>query len=146
MPVFDIAMHPKKLTYREMEQMKLEDLRNHVCNYHIYKEFSTPFTYLFVKFGVSPNAITLSSIILVIIGFYFLSIGSYFYFIIGLLFFVLFKILDMSDGEVVRITNMPSKEGIFYDRISHYFFSVCLGLGFGFGLFRLYNNKSKLCR
>ena len=134
-------MNPKKLAYKEMKKRQLEDLRNNVCNYHVYKEFSTPFTYAFVKLGISPNAITLSSILLVLAGFYFLSLGTYFGFIIGLLFFALFKIFDMSDGEVVRIQNSHSIEGAYYDRISHYVFGISLAMGLGMGLYRLYGQE-----
>lgn len=134
-------MDPKKLDYREMKRRQLEDLRNNVCNYHIYKEFSTPFTYVFLKLGISPNAITLSSILLVLAGFYFLSLGTYPGFIIGLLFFALFKIFDMSDGEVVRIQNTHSIEGAYYDRISHYAFSLCLAAGLGIGLYKMHQNE-----
>lgn len=137
-------MDPKKLTHWQIKRRQVEDMRNKVCNYTLLREISTPFTYLFVKLGISPNVITLSSIILVLIGFYFLSIGDYLNFIVGLLFFVLFKIFDNCDGEVARIQKSRSIEGVFYDRISHYAFALTFGLGFSIGGYHLTGQEFSL--
>ena len=131
----------KKISYREIKKEQLEDLKKNVMNFHFYRYFSTPFTYIFVKLGISPNAITISSFFLCLAGFYFLAKGTYLDILISMLFFVLFKTMDMSDGEVARIQNSPSIEGMYFDRISHYIFSLSIGIGFGIGLTKLYNNE-----
>ncbi len=130
-----------KLTYREIKERQKNDLKSNISGYYIYRHFSTPFTWFFVNIGASPNIVTLSSFILCLLGFYFLSQGTYSYLIIGLLFFILFKTLDMSDGETARILNATSIEGVYFDRISHYLYSFCLGLGVGFGLNKIYHNE-----
>jgi len=133
-------MHKRKITYKEVKSKQQGDLDSNISKYYIYRHFSTPFTWAFVKLGISPNKITILSFLLCFIGFYFLSQGTYAFLLLGLLFFALFKILDMSDGEVARIQNTASIEGLYFDRISHYIYSVCFGLGLGFGLYRLYQN------
>ena len=133
-------MNAKKITYKEIKQKQQKDLRSNVMNYYIGRNYSVPFTYIFVKLGVSPNALTISSFFLCLIGFYFLSLGKYVYLLFGLFFFILFRIVDFSDGEVARIQNKKSVEGFYFDIISHYIFYLSLGLGLGFGLYRLYQN------
>ena len=129
-----------RFTYREVKLKQKHDLDTKVAVYNISRRFSTPSTWIFANLGISPNAITISSFFLCIIGFYFLSLGNYIYLIFGLLFFILFRIFDTSDGEVARLQNKISIEGIYFDRISHYLYTCCLGIGLGFGMYRLYMN------
>ena len=129
-----------KFGYKELKLKQKQDLETKVSVYNISRHFSTPFTWIFANFGISPNSITILNFFLCLIGFYLLSLGSYISLIFGLLFFILFKMLDTSDGEVARIQNKTSIEGIYFDRISHYLYSCCLGIGLGLGLYRLYKN------
>ena len=133
-------MNNKKITYGKIKSMQLEDMQTKAIDINIYRNFSTPFTWAFVKLGISPNTITISSFFLCLIGFYLLAQGSHIYIILGLLFFVLFKIFDDSDGEVARIQNALSIEGLYFDRVGHYIYSVCLGMGLGLGIYRIYQN------
>ena len=133
-------MNTKKIAYKEVKLRQRRDLNSGVSKYYVYRYFSVPFTWIFVNLGISPNTITLSGSILCLIGFYFLSLGSYIYMILGFIFLIFFKIMDMADGEVARIQDSSSMEGVYFDRISHYIFSICMGLGLGFGLYRLYQN------
>jgi len=133
-------MRKRKLTYKQVKSKQQKDLDSNIAKYYVYRHISSPFTWVFVNLGISPNAITISSFFLCLIGFYLLSQGSYLYLIWGLLFFVLFKIMDMSDGEVARIQNNLSIEGLYFDRVGHYIYSVCLGIGLGLGLYRIYQN------
>lgn len=133
-------MNTKKITFKEVKLRQRRDLNSGVSKYYVYRHFSVPFTWIFVNLGISPNTITLSSFILCLIGFYFLSLGSYVYMILGFIFLIFFKIMDMADGEVARIQGSSSMEGVYFDRVSHYIFSICMGLGLGFGLYRLYQN------
>jgi len=129
-----------KLSYREVKEYQKQDIKKNISGYYLYRHFSTPFTWFFVNIGVSPNLITLSSFVLCLVGFFFLLQGTYLFFVVGLSFFILFKVLDMSDGETARLQNTTSVEGVYFDRISHYLYSFCLGLGIGFGLNKIYNN------
>ncbi len=127
-------------TYKEIKEKQTADLSAMAMNRNIYRHFCTPFTYIFIKLGIMPNNITISSLFLCFLGFYLLSRGSYLNIILGLFAFLLFRTIDMSDGEVARWQNATSKEGVYFDRISHYIFALCFGIGFGIGLSRLYGN------
>lgn len=136
-------MKPIKITYKEVKLRQREFFRSYPTGnlYNIYRHFSNPFTYAFVRLGISPNTISIGYFFLCIIGSLFLAFGTYFYFFVGMFFFILFKILDDSDGEVARIQNSYSIEGVYLDRVGHYIFILCLGFGLGFGLYKLYNNE-----
>ncbi|MBI2651813.1 CDP-alcohol phosphatidyltransferase family protein [Candidatus Woesearchaeota archaeon] len=129
-----------KLTYREIKSRQIQDIKKNISGYYVYRHLSSPLTWLFIKFDISPNAITIASLFIPLIGFFFLFIGTYLTLIAGILFFILFKILDMCDGEVARLLNKTSIEGVYYDRISHYSFTYFIGIGIGAGLFRLYGS------
>ena len=133
-------MNSKKITYREIKEKQKADLNAMVMNRNIYRQMCTPFTYIFLRLGIEPNTITISSLLLCFLGFYFLSKGSYGFMLLGFLCFLLFRTIDMSDGEVARWQNATSKEGVYFDRVSHYIFALCFGIGLSIGLSRLYGN------
>jgi len=141
-------MHPKKkITYAEVKFKQKSDLESGTSRNMIYRKISTPFTYALVNLGFSPSIISILNFFPPLIGFFFLSYGGYWHMILGLMFFVLFKILDCSDGEVARITNPnamnplhKSIEGPYFDGVGHYIYPICLYSGLGIGIFRMYGN------
>lgn len=133
-------MNNKKLTYKEIREKQKSDMRDRKIHIDIYRNFSTPFTWAFIKLGISPNTITILSYFLCIIGAFFLAKGTYVFLFIGLLFFVLFRILDDSDGEIARLQKSESIKGVYFDRVSHYIYNFFLGLGLGIGLDKLYQH------
>lgn len=135
-------MDKKKITYKQVRDKKKYYISIKKTNQYLYKGLSFPFTYMFIKLGFSPNTITLLEYLLCVIGYIFLSIGTYKYLIIGLLFFILFYAFDSSDGDVARILNQKSIEGVFFDEISHYVFAICLGIGVGQGLSKIYQSET----
>lgn len=137
-----------KITYKQVKEKQTEDLKSKTSRYMIYRKFSTPFTYVFVKLGVSPAAVSILNFITPIAGYFLLSIGTYLFIILGILFFVLAKVLDCSDGEVARIQNPKamndlhkSIEGPYFDGVAHFIYSTFLGVGLGMGLSRIYNDE-----
>lgn len=134
-------MNRVRISYKEVKKRQEEDLRACLMENNIYRHFSSPFTYLLLRLGITPNKLTISFIFLCLLGGILLSLGTYVTMLIGMLIFLLFKILDDSDGEVARIQKSYSIEGVFIDRTTHYINSLCLGLGMGVGLHSLYKNE-----
>lgn len=137
-----------KKSYREIRSKQIKDLKSKTSRYMVYRAFSTPFTYLFVRLDFSPYSITMLNFLSPLLGFLFLSLGTYASILIGLLFFVLFKILDCSDGEVARIRNpkamdelYKSIEGPYFDSVGHFIYPIFLGMGLGIGFFRLFGSE-----
>ena len=148
-------MHLKKITYEEVKLRQQTDIKRKRDDWHwtkdlynFYRNFSTPFTYMFVRLGISSSAVSILNFFPNIVGFFFLSMGTYTSIIIGLLYFILFKTLDCSDGEVARIQNSelanPQKkitEGSYFDSVGHFIEPICLAMGLGIGLFHLYSEE-----
>lgn len=137
-----------KATYKEIKAKQKSDLKSGTSKYFLYRKFSNPFTYLFVRLDVSPCMVSIISIFPSLIGFGFLFFGTYLSILIGLLFIMLSRILDMSDGEVARFTNPKAMdlmhkdiEGPYFDTFSSYIFNICFTMGFGIGLYHLYNSE-----
>ena len=137
-----------KITYKQIKAKQTEDLKSKTSRYMIYRKFSTPFTYLFVKLGISPISVSILNFIPPIAGYFFMAAGSYPFMILGILSFILFKVLDCSDGEVARIQNPKAMdnlhkgiEGPYFDGFAHFIYSTCLGMGLGVGMFKLYGNE-----
>ena len=132
----------KKVTYRGMRLRQKHDLKSNKIVNSIYRNnFSTFIAYIFVKLGISPNAITISNFFVCIFGFIFASIGTFPYIFVGLFLFILFMTLDYTDGEVARATNKQSLEGLHFEFMQDYIYYCCLGIGLGIGLFRLYQSE-----
>src|SRR3989344_6063366 len=131
-----------KISYREVKRRQLEDFRTYPTGnlYNIYRHFSTPFTYLSLRRGITPNQITIVYFFCCILGGIFLAFGTYLSMLIGAFFFIIFKVLDDSDGEVARIQKSHSIEGVYLDRIGHYIYSLSLGMGLAVGIYGLYGN------
>jgi len=134
-----------EVTYKEIRAKQKRDISIY---YNIYRKLSTPLTYVFVKLGISPSAVSILSFFPCLIGYFFLSAGTYAFIVIGLLFFILYKVLDCSDGEVARIQNPKAMdplhkitEGPYFDAVAHFIEPICLGAGLGIGLFYLYNSR-----
>tara|TARA_Y100000310_G_scaffold267407_1_gene279386 strand:+ start:8227 stop:9096 length:870 start_codon:yes stop_codon:yes gene_type:complete len=139
-------MTDNKITYKEIKAKQGKNLKS--IYYNIYRRFSTPFTYVFVKLGFSPSAVSILNLFPALIGYFFLATGNYFLMGIGLLFFILYKIWDCSDGEVARIQNpkaMDPKhkkvEGMYFDAVAHFIEPIFFGAGLGVGLYKLYNTE-----
>ena len=137
-----------KITYKQIKAKQTEDLKSKTSRYMIYRKFSTPFTYLFVKLGVSPTAVSILNFIPPISGYFLLATGNYLFMVLGILFFMLFKVLDCSDGEVARIQNPKAMdnlhrimEGPYLDGFAHFIYSTCFGMGLGVGIFKLYGTE-----
>ena len=129
------------IKYKDLRERQKRDIKLRLIGINIYRNISTPFTWIFVNLGIAPNTLTLLGFIVPLFGYYYLSQGSYFSMFIGTLWFLLFKILDVCDGEVARFTNSKSLEGLYFDRINHYVFSLAFGVGIGLGLSRIFSDS-----
>ena len=77
------------------------------------------FTIFFIKHKVIPNKITLLMILMSLIGVIFLMLPFWVTKILSILFFILWFVMDCSDGEVARYTKTFSKYGKELDYMAH---------------------------
>ena len=126
------------VTYKEIKIKQQDDINYSRVRYAFYRHLSSHFTHFFIVNNISPNTITLLSILVTILGFFLLSSGNI---ILGTLMFMFFHILDCCDGEVARFQKKHGLEGLYLEDVSHYIYAICLGLGLGIGLFSIYHIK-----
>jgi len=85
------------------------------------------------KTRITPNEVTLFSFLIGIVGAFFFSRGTPFYFLMGGIFAQLSFILDCADGMLARAKNMCSEYGshldLFLDRIIDFSIIVSIGIG-----------------
>jgi phosphatidylglycerophosphate synthase len=102
--------------------------------------FYRPVAFLFVravyKTDLTPNGISKAAILMGVIAGCFYSLGHLVYFRIGALFYVLFNILDCSDGQLARLKKNGTPVGRIIDGISDYLaaIAVYIGILIGFAL------------
>jgi phosphatidylglycerophosphate synthase len=104
----------------------------------IYRFFSIYFTKVAVMLKLSAANVTFVSMITVLIGGLFLTSPSPLMWIGGSLFFILFAILDCSDGEMARYNKSCGPIGRYYDLFAHGVESTSAFLGMSVGLFLLF--------
>lgn len=87
-----------------------------------------------LKTAITPNQITLLSLIFgLLCGACFIS-GSHFFQIAGAIFFILSYVMDNCDGEIARIKNMSSEFGAKFDDIVDWFVDSFFFLTLGYGV------------
>lgn len=76
-------------------------------------------TWLLVKTPISPNTVSLLSILVGLLGAFLLLVPHIGFFFLGLFFLYLNILLDKVDGEIARYRNTHSLRGVFLDEINH---------------------------
>src|SRR5262249_37403488 len=100
------------------------------------RRISRALTRLLLPTGVSPNQITLLSLMLGISSGLLYSMGAYWSAVSGALVFLLSTIIDGCDGEVARLSFLESKLGRYLDIIGDNVVHLFLFAGIAVGLTR----------
>ncbi|PML04860.1 hypothetical protein BCT86_14460 [Vibrio breoganii] len=79
---------------------------------HIHQNLAFPIFLLSKRFGLSPNLITFTSLVLFVIGALFFGYENY---IGSCIFWLVSYIFDCADGAIARSTNNTSRFGAFFD-------------------------------
>ncbi|MCP4176402.1 MAG: CDP-alcohol phosphatidyltransferase family protein [bacterium] len=102
--------------------------------------FYRPLAFLLVKIvyptNITPNQLTIGAIIMGIIGGFFYAQGTPLSpepFIIGALFFMMFNILDCSDGQLARLKKNGTRIGRIIDGAADYVATTAIYIGIGIG-------------
>ncbi len=99
--------------------------------------FYRPLAFLFVKgiysTNITPNQLTVISMIFGVIGALFYSVGNHRSFIIGAILILLYNVFDCSDGQLARLKKNGTAVGRILDGIADYVVSVAVYFGIAFG-------------
>ncbi len=99
------------------------------------RKVSVLLTRLFLRTGLSPNAITMLSLLIGLVAAGSFALGSYAAGILGGLLFQLSAIVDCCDGEVARLTNRQSRFGEQLDIAADNVVHMAIFAGVAWGLF-----------
>lgn len=86
----------------------------------------TPFLRALIRFGVTPNALTLSSCLIITLAGIILASGN---FLVAAAVLVCGAVLDGIDGEVARLMHAETRLGAFFDSIADHLSDFALYLG-----------------
>jgi len=96
-------------------------------------------SFLFVKailpFPVTPNQLSFAALIAGIISAIFYSFGTEKAFLLAAIFYAIYYLFDLSDGQVARLKKNGTRAGRIIDGIADYVthFAIYIGLGIGLG-------------
>jgi phosphatidylglycerophosphate synthase len=113
---------------------QLQDPRRSVDTWygrHVMRAGSIFLTRIAIERGLTPNQITLASLIAGILSAVFFSSQAWLF---GILFLNLWYLLDHVDGEVARYTKASSNSGFFFDTVINFIVEPLIFLGIGCGL------------
>lgn len=123
---------------RNICQKKSEGRQEPIYDRVIARRISIVITRYFLAFGISANQATVISLIVALIaGVFFISPSALFW-LIGLLIFFLFYVLDCVDGEISRYRQSSSPGGTNLDGIvglfTYSYLLACMAFGIYFSL------------
>lgn len=102
-------------------------------------------TFLFSNYTkITPNQVTMLSLVSGLISAYLFLNGTWYYLIIGALVFECSFIFDCIDGRIARIRNLKSPFGAYLDIMSDFTKYFCMTLGLVFGQYFLTKDISFL--
>jgi len=111
----------KEIAEKTMTDEKKISAKQNIFAFYIGRPISYVFTIPFLYTHISPNKITIISIIFSLLGFVFtICPTSKWYILIGWLFFFLWNIFDGVDGNVARFKMQFSKNGSLFDATAGY--------------------------
>ncbi len=123
---------PKEIEQKTMSPEKRKSAKNDYFAFYIGRPLSYVLTIPFLYTNISPNAVSLISIIPLVIGFLLMCFGTgKEILVVGWLLFFLWNLLDGVDGNIARYKKQFFKMGSVYDAMSGYVAMVLSFFGWG---------------
>ena len=141
----------KDVRDKTMTQAKRDEAKNSLFAFYVGRPLSYLLTIPFLYTRISPNVITLISLLFSISGFCFITFGqSLLFHIIGFAMFFMWNLFDGVDGNVARYKGLKSANGDLLDTLGGYLSMVLIILAMGnIGSFyeksHIYLNQSLPC-
>lgn len=88
--------------------------------YRAFRQVSIYITWLLLHTGVTPNQVTVASLITAGAGLGLVAFGSPWVALVGYLLLFVYHLLDRVDGEIARFRKIYSLRGIYLDNAGHY--------------------------
>lgn len=124
---------------REAERTLLQSLRagelDGFVDRYFNRKVSAALTRLFLRVGLSPNAITVVATLIGLLAAACFAVGSYGAGVLGALLFQLSAVVDCCDGEVARLTFRESSLGERLDILTDNLVHIAIFAGITWGVF-----------
>ncbi len=121
---------------KKSDQPAISHSDSPIIDRYIIRKISGFITGLLVKTPVTPNQVTIISLILGIASASFFSHGAYKYTIIAGLFYFFSTVFDQCDGEVARFKNMTSDFGKTFDIIVDSIVNAVITIGITIAVYK----------
>ena len=122
----------KAIEKKTMTEAKRKEAKNSFFAFYIGRPITYYLTIPFLYTNISPNTVTIISIIFTILGFGFVSFGQTVGTrLIGVLFFFLWSMFDGVDGNIARYKNIKSDNGDLLDTLGGYLSMTLILLSIG---------------
>lgn len=123
---------PREIEKKAMSPEKRKSAKNDYFAFYIGRPLSYVLTVPFLYTSISPNEVSMISIVPLIVGFIIMCVGiSKEMLVAGWLCFFLWNLLDGVDGNIARYKKKFSKMGSVYDAMSGYVAMVLSFFGWG---------------
>jgi len=107
----------------------------------LYRRISVRITRIFLHTSITPNQISIISIFIAVLGGVLLSIGEFWFFVMGGLCFIFSTLLDGVDGEVARYKKMTSRMGERLETLNYCVTHLSMYIGLVWGVYRSLGNS-----
>ena len=121
---------------KERDQPVISHSDSPIIDRYIIRKISWFITRLLVKTPVTPNQVTIISLILGIVSAAFFSHGAHTYTIIAGLFYFISTVFDQCDGEVARYKQMTSDFGKTFDIIVDSIVNATITIGITIAIYK----------
>ena len=108
------------------------------------RRVSIPISRQLIKFPITPNMVSLFTLLVSWFSGYYFALGGYWNMLFGAVLSVWASILDGCDGEVARIKLQSSDFGCWLETVCDYLYYLFVFGGMSLGLARTYGNRSYL--
>ena len=125
------------------EKKTLKNLAKHddgIISRHINRRISTFLSKKLVGTRITPNKISLTSFVLMIVASLLLALGGIIYWFLGGILTQVSSIIDGCDGEIARLRFKPSAFGALLDTILDRYSDISLLIGIAFYYSKLYDS------
>jgi hypothetical protein len=99
--------------------------------------FYRPLAFLLVKgiysTNITPNQLTVISMVFGVLGGFCYSFGNHNAYMVGAVLYLLYNVVDCSDGQLARMKKNGTTVGRILDGVADYVVSIALYFGIGFG-------------
>jgi len=127
---------------KKSEQSVISHSDSPIIDRYIIRKISGFITGLLVKTPITPNQVTIISLILGIISAAFFSHGAHTYTVIAGMFYFVSTVFDQCDGEVARFKHMTSDFGKTFDIIVDSIVNAAITIGITVAIYK--TNSSSL--